>query len=127
MPQRVPNTPAEWDGSKPEWAVYWALTRLGYKEGVHFVYQSPQMGGRIYLGGAVLDFYFEGLGIAIEVQSAYYHYGDAQTRATDAMQKAQLLSYGIQVIYIDEQDALSNPVYFVKEALAGRDHSLIGG
>ena len=116
-----PEPPADWIGSRPEWAIYWALNRLGYSG--RFEYQSPRMGGRLARGGAVLDFYIPELNLAINVQSTYYHYSTTPQRVSGALQKAMIESLGIKVIYIDEEDALANPVYFVKEALAGISHS----
>lgn len=126
MPQIVPAPPNAWAGSKPEWNIFWALQQIGLKPDIDFIYQSPQLGGRIVLGGVVLDFFVEKTMTAIEVQSTHYHYTSTAVISNDALQRAQLLSYGIQVIYIDEEDALRNPIYYTKEALAGVDHSLIG-
>jgi len=112
--------PADWMGSLPEWNVYWALMKLGMKG--QFTYQSSQLGGRQVRGGAVLDFYFPDLRLAINVQSTYYHYRTTTQRASDEMQKAQLEGMGIRVIYIMEDSALSNPLYFVQEALKGIEH-----
>jgi len=106
-------------GSKPEVKVYNALVKLG----ISFDFQSAQLGGRQELGGMVLDFYIPDLYLGINVQSEYYHYGNPERIAIDKTQKAILETMGIKVIYIDEEDALRNAVYYVKEALAGRDHS----
>jgi hypothetical protein len=127
MPAEAWNTPpVTWAGSTPEWTVYWALTQLGYKPDYDFVYQSPQAGGRLEYGGAVIDFYFPEERLAINVQSRYYHYQQAESIMHDAMQRAMMEGWGIRMIYIDEADALANPTYFVKEAIAGRDHSRMG-
>lgn len=115
--------PSSWAGSEPEWAVYQALIKLGYQEGKDFSYQSPIMGGRMEYGGAVLDFVIHSVGIAINVQSIYYHYAEQRTRQHDEMIRLAVEGMGIKLIYIDEEDALSNAVYFVKEALMGIDHS----
>ena len=81
------------------------------------------MGGRQEKGGVVLDFHFPFLDLAINVQSSYYHYTSSQLRAGDALRKAQLEGYGIKVVYIDEDDALRNANYYVKDALKGISHS----
>lgn len=117
--------PHWWTGSKPEWIVYEALLKLGMKG--QFIYQSPQLGGRLEKGGAVIDFYFPDIGLGINIQSFYYHYASTTQRMNEQMQRAQLEGYGITMIYIDEGDVLRNPIYFVSEALAGRDHSKFGG
>jgi len=114
-----PEAPSEWIGSKPEWAIYWTLQRLK----INFTYQSSQMGGRSEKGGAVVDFVIEDLNLAINVQSSYYHYQTTEQRTRGAMQKAQLEGYGMKVIYIDEEDALRAPEFYIKEAMRGIDHS----
>lgn len=113
--------------SKPESAVYNALLKLGLKDGEDFIFQSPQGGGRAQLGGAVLDFYLPAYGIGIAVQSTYYHYIDADSRARDAFVNTMMEGWGIRLIYIEEADALANADYFVREALAGREHSKLRG
>ena len=112
--------PATWMGSLPEWNVNWALLKLGMKG--QYVYQSSKMGGRRDKGGAILDFYFPDLMLAINVQSTYFHYRTTAQRSNDEMQKAQLEGMGIRVIYIQEADALANPLYYVQEALKGIEH-----
>ena len=127
MTTLVPKPPATWPGSIPEWHIYWALTRLGYKEGEDFTYQAPVFGGRMEYGGAVLDFVLPDFGIAINVQSLYYHYQGGKEKIADAMVRAAVESWGTRLIFIDEEDALRAPIYYTKEALAGRDHSRMGG
>jgi len=122
-PPPFPEPSEDWVGSRPEWAVYYALLRLGMKG--KFTYQSPQLGGRTARGGAVLDFYLPSLDLAINVQSAFYHYASTPQQARGEMQKIQLENMGIRVIYIEEEDALREPIYYVREALAGRSHSKI--
>lgn len=119
--QGIPEVPGDWVGSKPEWFVYWALIRLGFKN--RFTYQSAQLGGRLTKGGAVIDFMIEDLNLAINIQSSYYHYRTIPQRARGEMQRAQLESVGIRVIWIDEESVLRNPIYYVSEAIKGNDHS----
>jgi len=119
MADEVFPEPSEtWAGSKPEWAVYWALLKLGMKGKF-----SYQLGGRMSKGGAVLDFYFPDLNLAINVQSTYYHYKTATQQARGELQRAQLESMGITVVYVHEEDVLRDPIFYVKEALAGREHT----
>jgi hypothetical protein len=119
--------PATWSGSKPEWAVYEALTELGYVAGRDFSYQSPIAGGRLEYGGAVLDFVISVLGIAINVQSIYYHYADPYIHRRDEMVRTMVEGMGLKLIYIDEEAALANALFYVKEALMGIDHSRMTG
>lgn len=111
--------------TKPEWCVYWALQRLGKTPGVDFSFQSSQQGGRLDLGGAVLDFMlYNPPFIGINVQGIYWHYQfGGERRAHDRMVRLMIESYGYHLIYIDEDDAIRNPIYYTQEALAGRDHS----
>jgi len=51
----ISEPPVDWAGSAPEYYVYQALFRLGYKG--RFQYQSPLWGGRAVKGGVVIDFY----------------------------------------------------------------------
>ena len=116
------KVPSDWLGSLPEYLVYKALQKLGLREGDDFTYQSAQMGGRLERGGAVLDFYFPQLNLAINVQSVWYHYRTSEQVMADAMRRAQLEGMGIRVIYIMEADALRNATYYCKEALRGIQH-----
>lgn len=118
--QEMSSPPPDWMGSLPEWYIFQALLKLGMRG--QFTYQSPMMGGRLEKGGAVIDFHFPELSLAINVQSTFYHYANYQQRIADQIQRAQLEGMGIRVIYIQEEDALRNPVYYTKEALAGIQH-----
>lgn len=121
----APLPPTDWVGSTPEWAIYWALTQLGLKPNEDFTYQSPQAGGRLEYGGAVLDFLLPARNLGINVQSIYFHYRTVESRGHDMMIRAMMEGMGITVIYIDEEDALRDPLFYTKEALAERDHSLM--
>lgn len=122
-PSPVPAPPPDWIGSLPEWYVFWALLKLGFKG--RFTYQSSRMGGRLSKGGAVLDFEIEELNLAINVQSTYFHYATTRQRVAGELQRAQLESQGTRVIFIDEIDVLRDPVFYVREALEGREHARI--
>ena len=114
---------ADFQGTNPEHAIYRALEQLGYKEGEDFIFQSSQLGGRMSRGGLVLDFFLPGLNLGINVQGIYWHYQRSGQLAIDRIQRAALESYGITIVYIDEDDALKNARYYVEEALRGVDHS----
>ncbi len=94
-----------WLGTPAEWNIYKSLLRLGKKSGVDFTYQSSLMGGRIDMGGVVLDFYLPTLNMAINVQEA------------DELQRTQLGSMGIRLEFISEEEAIKNPDYYVSEAI----------
>jgi len=119
----LPETPASFFGSRPEFLVYWALLKLGYKN--RFEFQSSQLGGRLTKGGAILDFYIPERNLAINVQSEYWHYRTSEQKVIAQLQRVQLEGQGISVIYIDEEDILRNPVFYVSQALKGIDHSMM--
>ena len=122
-----PDPPADWMGSLPEWAVYWALLQIGLIPNVDFFYQQPELGGRQQLGGQVLDFYLPDYRLAISVQSTYWHYRSTPLRTQTEFARAVTEGRGITTIFIDEADALRNPIYYTREALNLRDHSKPGG
>jgi len=117
--EQIPQAPAGWIGTLPEYLVFRELTRLQ----VEFEYQSSQMGGRQERGGSVLDFFIPSLNLGINVASLYWHYSRPSARLADELQREQLEAQGIQMIFIDEEDIYRNANYYVKEALELRDHS----
>lgn len=126
-----PNPPPEWfEGTTPEWAVYWALLRAGYTPDASglpgtFDYQSSQLGGRQGYGGLVLDFLLLAEGLAINVQGEFFHYeAGAGKLAIDRAQAFELARrFGLRLVAIDATDALNGPEAFVRDALAGIDRS----
>ena len=120
----LPQKPEGLIATYPEWLVMWALLyKMGKK--IDFEFQSAQLGGRMTKGGAVLDFYLPAYGLAINVQGEYWHYQSSRDIAVNRIQRAALEGYGITVIYIDESDLMRNPVFYVSDALKGKDHSLM--
>lgn len=111
--------------TKPEWAIYWALTRLGKKPGIDFNYRGEVTLRSSLATAAQLDFtILDGSQIAIEVEGIYWHYAQGTTKVVgDVFRATELAQAGWNVIFIDEDDALRNPIYYVSEALVGRDHS----
>jgi len=126
--QTIPDMPASWEGSEPEWICYSVLIQIGKVPDEDFTYQSPLMGGRLDKGGAVVDFMFKDPpDLGINVQGNYYHYGmGVETATRDIIGRVQLASQGIILIFIDEDQIEDNPVYYVQEALRYRDHSRLG-
>ena len=127
--QQIPDMPATWEGSGPEWTTYVVLQELGKIPDEDFTYQSPLMGGRLDKGGSVVDFLFKDPpDLAINVQGNYYHYGmGTETTTRDILARIQLESLGTILIFIDENSLEDNPFYYVREALRYRDHSRLGG
>jgi hypothetical protein len=120
------DPPADWPGTRPEWAVYWALKQLGLEEGIDFFYlQSTWSVGRDYF--SQLDFFLPAYRVGIEIQGEFWHYGQGSEKVEqDQLRRALYAGLDITVVFIDEPDALADPVFYVKEAIAGRDHSLVG-
>lgn len=117
--QPFPDPPLTWEGTLPEWACYWALNTLGLRERNEFEYQS------FFDAGIIFDFFIFDLQLAIEIQGLFWHYefgGGFQTQY-DQERKVRAEAVGITLIYIDEDNILESPIYYTKEALAGRDHS----
>jgi len=107
--------------------VFNALLQLGKRPGVDFSFQSKQFGGRIDKGGRVLDFEIYEPRMGINVQGVYFHYekGSAIIQS-DIQTRAFLAAMGITLIFIDEDDALKDAKFYVREALQGKDHSRLG-
>ena len=104
--------------TKPEVAVYFALTKLGEP----FEFQSPLLGGYREKGSTIADFLLRQHDLVISVIGWYYH-NRPETKARDKLQRIALSSMGLHVIYIDEQDAIDNARWYCQQAILGRDHS----
>lgn len=116
--QPFPDPPASWTGTLPEWAIYWAHIVLGRAPFQDFQYIYTVDGSHYY------DFYEFQERIALEINGLYWHYEFNRGRAAqDQILKVHTESLGITLIFIDEDDALANPVFYLREALAERDHS----
>ena len=65
--------------------------------------------------------------MGINVQGVYFHYekGSAIIQS-DIQTRAFLAAMGITLIFIDEDDALKDAKFYVREALQGKDHSRLG-
>ena len=122
---QTPELPPDWERSLPEYLAFTALIKLGKDPGVDFTYQSPLMGGRMTKGGAVIDFEFiNPPDLAVNVQGVYYHYEfGVEQKARDIITRAQMAGQGITLVFIDEDDIMQDPEYYVREALNYRDHS----
>ena len=117
------DPPPEWTGTRPEWAIWWGLTKTGLQPGLDFTYLArlPGVGSGYY---STIDFLVPSYGIGIEVQGKYWHYGQGSDKIFKDMFRVNAFAgQGIKVIFIDEPDALTDPIYFVREALQGNDHS----
>lgn len=111
--------------TKPEWYVNWGLQRNGKVKGRDYNYRGEVQFLSSLATAAQLDFtMIDGSQIAIEVQGIHWHYELGFNKiALDEVRRTELVASGWFVVQIDEDDALNDPTYYVKEALAGRDHS----
>ena len=121
--------PSNWPGSIPEYVAYQTFIELGRRPGEDFTYQSPLMGGRMDKGGIILDFLFTNPpDLAVNVQGVYYHYEfGVEAKARDIMARASLAGQNLTLVFIDDDDLMSDPTYYCREALNYRDHSRLGG
>lgn len=116
--QPFPDPPPTWMGTLPEWAIYWAHEALGRKPYQDFQYLFTLDGSHFY------DFFEFLERVAIEVQGLYWHYEfQRNTAVNDQLLKVRTEMLGITLIFIDEDHALADPIFYLREALNGRDHS----
>lgn len=110
-------------GTKPEWAIFWALLRLGLKEDEDFFVHAALPGvGRSFW--SQVDFLVPPYQVGIEVQGTFWHYGlGSERQQRDILRIAYFAERGLRIVFIDEDDALRDPIYYTREALAGNDHS----
>lgn len=124
--QQLPTqVPEGFLGSLPEWIVYDTLRKIGKQPDIDFIFQSPQSGGRLTIGGLIVDFLFiDPPDLAINVQGLFFHYEQGvQVRARDEIARVHLAGLNIDLIFIDEDDILTDPFFYVREALRRVDHS----
>ena len=122
------TAPEWWVGSVAEYLCWQALVKLGLRPDIDFQYQSQLAGGRQDKGGRVIDFLiFNPPNIAINVQGVYYHYEKgAAVRQSDILTRAFMAAEGINLIFVDEDDLIDDPIRIVSDALAGIDRSRAG-
>jgi hypothetical protein len=122
---KPPLPPPEWPGTRPEWSIYWAHTVLGLKEPQDFEYRYNIEAGFMVSGLTQIDFYDRDVEVLIEIQGLFWHYQglDGFKIANDLDRKQAIEAIGYQLIYIDEDNANEDPVYYLREARSGRDHS----
>jgi very-short-patch-repair endonuclease len=108
--------------TEPEWAIYWAHGQLGLFEGLDFAYQELNFAHSTL--SASIDFMEFDPPLAIEIQGLFSHYKLGVAKLVADMDRRMLLeSLGFPVIFIDEDDAEKDPVFYLNEALKGIDHS----
>lgn len=123
-PEPAGDPPPGWTGTRPEWAMRWGLEKNGLVPGEDFLYRPQLTTGWTSSGEAEVDFLVPGNSIAIEIQGRFWHYGQGTRKIiNDIMRVSQFALMGLKIIFVDEPDALSDPIYYAKEALEGNDHS----
>ena len=70
-------------------------------------FQSSLLGGRLQIGGAVVDFLFHFPLMAWRVQGDYYHFRSQQDQALDFIQRLRLIAAGFIVVDILGSDVLN--------------------
>ena len=121
----IPEKPADFSGSMPEYVVYNQLLRFGLKPNRDFQFQARFGGGKIERGGMVIDFLFSNPpGLAINVQGVYYHNEQGSVNiANDLLAGEILAGDGISLIFLDDDDVMADPTFYVREALNFKDYS----
>lgn len=115
---------AVFKGSFAEYKIFKELERRGWRQDEEFSYQSPLLGGRQELGGAVVDFiiYITTPRLAIRVQGEYWHFNRGfDQRGEDIIQKERITNLGYDVVDILERDCLARPRHAVDMALIGQE------
>lgn len=127
--QNITEVPQGWQGSLPEYIAYTTFESFGLVPGEDFIYQSPVMGGRVQKGGLVLDFLFNNPpDLAVNIQGVYYHYEfGVEVKGRDIIARQAAVGSGLNLIFIDEDDILSDAEYYCREALRYKDHSRLAG
>ncbi len=114
-----PEMSRDWRGTEPEWAIYWAFNAIGKKEHQDFEY--------LYFTPATpngVDFYVYDTNLIIEIFGIYWHYQQGREKLqNDLARQVMLQGMGYEYVVIDEDDAIRAPIWVLREALAGRDHS----
>lgn len=117
------TVPAGMSATLPEWYVFWWCTRRRHMtERQDFEFQSSLFGGRIDMGGLVMDFLFRGLfppGLVVNVQGFNWHYLTTDQRAQNIITRQRLLNPGFTTVFVKEDDVLQRLDYTMSKALDG--------
>ena len=118
------EAPDGFPGTKPEWAIYWALTQHGMEHGLDFYFEKMMGGISGSMPWSQVDFVIPSHQIGIEVQGEFWHHGVGSNKIEqDVLRAARASAGGLHLVFIDEDDAIADPIYYSREALAGIDHS----
>ena len=117
------DPPDNWTGTKPEWSIYWAFTKLNYEPNNDFIYQQqvPGLGAGAL---SVVDFFIPEIKLAIEIQGTFWHLGQGtQKEYSDELRRATIAQSGVGLGFIDEQDAIERPIEILKLTILGGEKS----
>jgi len=112
--------PSTWLGSIPQWAIYWAhgrATPARGEEGIFWAFQGSPRGGFF-----PLDFIEFDLQVTIDVNEE----GISKSSALATALALAGLVPPYQHVIVDEEDALTNPIFYLNEAFQGRTYSSLG-
>jgi hypothetical protein len=115
----------DWDRASgmtlPEWRMSWAHLILGRKPDQDFIPQYDLFGDGI----VKVDFFEVPENLIIEIQGFYAHYVgyDAFKEEQDRQRRILITSTGKVVVFIDDSDAIQDPVTALRDALRGVDRS----
>lgn len=106
-----------------EWYVYWwSVHRRRLSPQIDFEFQSSLFGGRIDLGGLVIDFLYRGFfppGLVVNVQGEAWHYYTTEQREANILTRVRLQDRGYTVVFVKEDDVLSQLDYVMTRAMKG--------
>ena len=113
-----------WDqaigGSFPEFLVYRELLKNKLDPNRDFQFQAAQLGGRLRIGGAVVDFILFGV-LAGRVQGEFFHFRTPGQRSAGVLQRRILEGEGFVVIDMLEDEILQQVNHVVKLFIQGSE------
>lgn len=118
------SPPGWWEGSIPEWSIFWAHDHVEREVGVYqedWFFQTPLFGD-IWRIGFVPDFIELPSLVTIDINEEEVSRDIERLRASIL---SSLREPFVHVI-IDAEDATANPVFYLEEALQGVSHSRFG-
>ncbi len=97
-------------GTLPERIVYkWLVSQLRLVEGIDFDFQSSQSGGRMELGGIVVDFIFPIMKLGIQVQGVTHK--QYRRKMKDDEQNSILAEFGYWIEELWEDDIYNESIF----------------
>ena len=128
------DVPGWFPGNYIEWLAYEAVNKNGLKfendprpewVGNDAIFQDPQLGGRLYAGGSIVDMVItsEYPPLALPVQGEYWHPAFGPKLQEDLLLFRRLIvERGFDVIPLDESNLLENAFYTVQQAIKFRNN-----